>query len=246
MKRRKAAGQRVHLSSWHVVRDLAGQCSARSASSPHRRRSDAAHRQSCCGHRTALLIMPYHPMKKYMDKIDDWGSTQSKKVSASRDAGAAGGSFSDRLNAARGKDNRWETPRSQDLSAGDAAVEENVVPNRTARVGHLPPAPPSATGSRAAGVPPPPQRAAGVPLPPPTRASTAAVPQPASAAPSLPRRMDNENGTAHPPPPYPTAKPPLPTRTPSQSTESNSNSSAFAFSTFDEEDKQEGQHEGEE
>lgn len=178
------------------------------------------------------IMAPYNPMKKHMDKLDEWGSSQAKKLNSQRDAGS-GASFSDRLNLARGKDDRWERSRKTGSADEDPS---NIVPNRTARVGHLPPAPSSAVGGvgRSHPPPPPPQRnGASVPPPPPRSAAPAATaPKP---APTLPRRMDNENGIPSPPPPYPTPAPAPPSRQPSQTR--NVGPSYIEFSKFGPEDK---------
>jgi DnaJ domain/CSL zinc finger len=176
-------------------------------------------------------MAPYNPMKKHMDKLDEWGSDHMKKFNNQRDAGS-GASFSDKLKIARGKDDRWErTKKPNETEEG-----ETVVPNRSTR---LPPAPTNTfAGARTTGVPPPPppQRSgSGAPPPPPSRStnSTAtAVPPP-----TLPRRMNNEAGTSNPPPPYPSSAPAPPTRGLSQNNMATG-SEHIEFSKFGPEDKE--------
>lgn len=153
--------------------------------------------------------MPYNPMKKHMEKLDDWGSSTSKKFAATRDAGPSA-SISDRFNIARGKDDRWE--KSKLATAVDTEEDQtNIVPQRSvassSRVAHLPKAPNNFIASKAPPPPPPMRTATGGSIP-----SAAASPPPAAFTrgkapappppPALPRRMDNENGTDHPPPSY--------------------------------------------
>ena len=165
-------------------------------------------------------MAPYNPMKKHMDKLDEWGASQSKKFTSSRDAGP-GASMSERLNLARGKDDLWERTKTGTTTTDD---ETNIVPQRagSSRVGALPPAPSSYVGgSKAAPPPPPPQRGA-APAPPARK----------GPAPPLPRRMDNEGGTDRPPPPYAT-----PSSVAGAST-STAMPDYIEFSKFSEQDKQ--------
>lgn len=175
-------------------------------------------------------MAPYNPMKKHMDKLDEWGSDHMKKFNSQRDAGS-GASFSDKLKIARGKDDRWERTKKPSETAEDSTT---IVPNRSSR---LPPAPTNAyAGARTSAVPPPPppQRSgSGAPPPPPSRtASTSTAPPP-----TLPRRMDNEAGTSHPPPPYPVAPPAAPSRGLNQQNTATG-SGHIEFSKFGQEDKE--------
>jgi hypothetical protein len=172
-------------------------------------------------------MAPYNPMKKHMDKLDEWGAAQAKKLSAQRDAGSTA-SMSDRLNMARGRDNRWE---SSSKTAGVDEEGDTIVPARSGR--GVPPPPPALRSSVVP--PPPPQRTVsggvkgGVPPAPPSRSSTTS-----SRPPVLPRRMDNEGGTPNPPPPYPAGVPSPPVRSPSQEGEAG----MTEFSKFTAEDKE--------
>ncbi|PWN37857.1 uncharacterized protein FA14DRAFT_118247, partial [Meira miltonrushii] len=174
-------------------------------------------------------MAPYNPMKKHMDKLDEWGSDHMKKFNTQRDAGS-GASFSDKLKIARGKDDRWERTRKPT----ETADGERIVPERAAR---LPPAPTNtfAAARSSAVPPPPPQRSgSGAPPAPPSRTanSTSAAPPP-----TLPRRMDNEAGTSNPPPPYPAAPPAAPSRGLNQSN-MVTGSDHIEFSKFGPEDKE--------
>ncbi|UZJ52333.1 hypothetical protein CBS101457_001653 [Exobasidium rhododendri] len=165
-------------------------------------------------------MAPYNPMKKHMDKLDDWSSAASKKYSSTRDAAASGSgtSMTERLNLARGKDDRWE--RTRPVAATDEAHQTSVVPQRAGRLDNLPKGPSSSVGGK------------GPPPPPPSRGGTSISGAPAPLArskapgPPLPRRMDNEAGTDRPPPTYGSAVAPT------------SGTNHIEFSKFTEEDKQ--------
>jgi hypothetical protein len=164
-------------------------------------------------------MAPYNPMKKHMEKLDEWGASQSKKLAATRDAGP-GASISDRFNLARGKDDRWEKSKASRANEDDT----NIVPQRSNRADRLPQAPSSFVGGKSP-PPPPPQRglssgsSSNVP-PPPARGK--------APPPPLPRRMDNESGIDRPPPDYGT----------SLATASSTKHDYIEFSKFTEEDKQ--------
>jgi hypothetical protein len=163
---------------------------------------------------SSLKMAPYNPMKKHMDKLDEWGSAASKKYTSTRDS-ASGSSVTDRFNLARGKDDRWERTKPASAEVED---QTNIVPKRAGRVDHLPQSPPSLIAKVAP--PPPPQRGlsgSGAP------SSPARLKAP---APPLPRRMDNEAGTDRPPPAYGSGS--LPTSRPGY----------IEFSKFTNEDKQ--------
>lgn len=144
---------------------------------------------------THLKMAPYNPMKKHMEKLDEWGSSANKKFASTRNTGP-GSSMTDRFNAARGKDDRWE--KSKPVRAEDDD-QTNIVPQRSGRVDHLPQAPSSFIGGKAP-PPPPPQRGLG------TGQTSDAPPAPPARGrappPALPRRMDNESGIDRPPPAY--------------------------------------------
>lgn len=168
----------------------------------------------------------YNPMKKHMEKLDEWGSASKKKYTSVRDAGP-GASISDRFNTARGKeDPRWKATTTSNTDED----QTNIVPQR--RVGHLPQAPGNFVANKAK-PPPPPVRSNSA-----ASASTAAsVPPPApprtkAPPPPLPRRMDNENGIDQPPPSYGIAS------TNSTPSRINARSSHLEFSKFTEADKQ--------
>lgn len=183
--------------------------------------------------------MPYHPMKKHMEKLDDWGASAAKRVTGA----GQGSSIQDRINLARGKpDDRWDrTKHSSPTTSNSTEDSGNIVPNRSARVGHLPPAPASATGIGSKRPPPPPQRNI-------SNASSSSGPSNVRGPPpALPRRMDNESGIDRPPPPYvPASKPPAPpSRKPSQPSHTSSTSISASsekpgyieFSKFQQQDK---------
>ena len=142
--------------------------------------------------------MPWDDWRKdFNKKLDNFGEDAKSKIRQQREANAGSASggkvgLQDRMSMLKGDDPRWK--RDVDSRASTAAATEHsstVVPERN----RVPPAPASSL-SRAR------------PPPPPSRHSGLAT---AAPAPSLPPRMQNEDGTSHPPPPYPPAQHAYPT-----------------------------------
>lgn len=179
--------------------------------------------------------MPYHPMKEHMNKLDEWGSSQMKKYQQSSNAGPKA-SVGDRFKLARGIDDRWDRSsksKQQQQEEGESREGEdpnNIVPRR---VQAPPPKSSFASLSKGPAPPPPPQRTGSSSnssnnssnrnVPGSSRA-TAADTVGRGPPPSLPRRMDNENGTDNPPPSYnhvaraQPPPPPPPSRAPAPTT----------------------------
>lgn len=157
---------------------------------------------------TRTEIMPLDDWRKnFNKKLDDFGEDAKLKFRQQREANAGGSSaagdrvgLQDRMNMLKGENPRWNRDVDSRTSAAGAGAEHNstVVPERS----RVPPAPPSALNK-------------GRPPPPPTRhsatGSVASVGLSSGPAPSLPPRMQNEDGTSNPPPPYPPTQHSYPT-----------------------------------
>lgn len=141
----------------------------------------------------ATSVMPWDDWRKdFNKKLDDFGEDAKQKYRQQREANAGGGSggsrvgLHDRMNMLKGENPRWNRDVESRSSAAAGAAEHasTVVPERS----RVPPAPPSALNK-------------GRPPPPPSRHSGSSAT--GTAPPALPARMQNEDGTSHPPPPYP-------------------------------------------
>ncbi|SPO24992.1 uncharacterized protein UTRI_01503_B [Ustilago trichophora] len=141
--------------------------------------------------------MPWDDWRKdFNKKLDDFGEDAKHKFRQQREANAGGSSstgkvgLQDRMNMLKGQNPQWNRDVESRASAAatGAGVEHasTVVPERS----RVPPAPTSSALNK------------GRPPPPPSRHSGLGAGS-AAPAPALPPRMQNEDGTSHPPPPYP-------------------------------------------
>ncbi|KAJ1033700.1 hypothetical protein NDA13_001681 [Ustilago tritici] len=147
--------------------------------------------------------------KNFNKKLDNFGEDAMKKVRQQREANAGGSSagggrvgLQDRMSMLKGENPRWNRDVDSRTAAAGGGTGSDYNPTVVPERSRVPPAPPSALNK-------------GRPPPSPARHSaTGSIGSVGSAsghAPSLPPRMQNEDGTSNPPPPYPPAQHVYPT-----------------------------------